>query len=111
MVVKPNKARLRLDYTPASPSLRGIRLPVPDLPDPSALKGPVQKLMTLADICTDELDAYSRYLGRKGTSANDTVAILLLPSEIVNESADKILSAFKRWADDAILSKGSSFSC
>lgn len=106
MVVKPNKARLRLDYTPASPSLRGIRLPVPDLPDPSALKGPVQKLMTLADICTDELDAYSRYLGRKGTSANDTVAILLLPSEIVNESADKILSAFKRWADDAILSKG-----
>lgn len=62
--------------------------------------------MTLADICTDELDAYSRYLGRKGTSANDTVAILLLPSEIVNESADKILSAFKRWADDAILSKG-----
>lgn len=55
MVVKPNKARLRLDYTPASPSLRGIRLPVPDLPDPSALKGPVQKLMTLADICTDEL--------------------------------------------------------
>lgn len=106
MVVKPNKARLRLDYTPASPSLRGIRLPVPDLPDPSALKGPVQKLMTLADICTGELDAYSRYLGRKGTSANDTVAILLLPSEIVNESADKILSAFKRWADDAILSKG-----
>lgn len=106
MVVKPNKARLRLDYTPASPSLRGIRLPVPDLPDPSALKGPVQKLMTLADICTDELDAYSRYLGRKGTSANDTAAILLLPSEIVNESAEKILSAFKRWADDAILSKG-----
>lgn len=89
MVVKPNKARLRLDYTPASPSLRGIRLPVPDLPDPGALKGPVQKLMAIADICTGELDAYSRYLGRKGTSANDTAAILLLPSEIVNESAEK----------------------
>ena len=95
MVVKPNKARLRLDYTPASPSLRGIRLPVPDLPDPGALKGPVQKLMAIADICTGELDAYSRYLGRKGTSANDTAAILLLPSEIVNESAEKILSTFK----------------
>ncbi len=106
MVVKPNKARLRLDYTPASPSLRGIRLPVPDLPDPGALKGPVQKLMAIADICTGELDAYSRYLGRKGTSANDTAAILLLPSEIVNESAEKILSTFKHWADDAIRSKG-----
>ncbi|MGB8926871.1 MAG: TerB N-terminal domain-containing protein, partial [Pantoea agglomerans] len=103
MVVKANKTRLRLDYTPASPSLRGVRLPVPDLPDPSALKGPVQKIMALAEICTDELDAYSRYLGRKGTSVNDTAAIMLLPSEIVNESAEKILSSFKLWADEAIL--------
>ena len=105
MVVKANKTRLRLDYTPASPSLRGIRLPVPDLPDPSALKGPVQKIIALADICTDELDAYSRYLGRKGTSVNDTAAIMLLPSEIVNESAEKILNSFKLWADEAILNK------
>ncbi|ORM82894.1 ATPase [Pantoea allii] len=105
MVLKANKTRLRLDYVPASPSLRGIRLPVPDLPDPSILKGPTQKIMTLADICTDELDAYSRYLGRKGTSVNDTAAIMLLPSEIVNESAEKILSSFKAWADEAILDK------
>ncbi|KAA1177312.1 TerB N-terminal domain-containing protein [Photorhabdus heterorhabditis] len=105
MVVKANKTRLRLDYTPASPSLRGVRLPVPDLPDPSALKGPVQKITTLADVCTDELDAYSRYLGRKGTSTDDTAAIMLLPAEIVNESAEKVLSSFKRWADEVILGK------
>ncbi|WP_099064607.1 TerB N-terminal domain-containing protein [Serratia sp. BW106] len=105
MVVKPNKTRLRLDYTPASPSLRGFRLPVPDLPDPSALKGPVQKIMTLAEICTDELDAYSRYLGRKGTSENDTAAIMLLPVEIINESAGKVLNTFKRWADEVIASR------
>ncbi|MCX2943097.1 TerB N-terminal domain-containing protein [Rahnella perminowiae] len=104
MVVKPNKTRLRLDYTPASPSLRGVHLPVPDLPDPSALKGPVQKIMTLAEICTDELDAYSRYLGRKGTSENDTAAIILLPLEIINESAGKVLNTFKRWADEVIAS-------
>ncbi|MGK4328715.1 TerB N-terminal domain-containing protein [Lonsdalea quercina] len=105
MVVKPNKTRLRLDYTPASPSMRGVRLPVPDLPDPSALKGPVQKIMTLAEICTDELDAYSRYLGRKGTSENDTAAIILLPVEIINESAGKVLNTFKRWADEVIASR------
>lgn len=105
IVVKPNKTRLRLNYTPASPSLRGIRLPVPDLPDPSALKGPVQKIVTLAEICTDELDAYSRYLGRKGTSENDTAAIMLLPAEIINESAGKVLSTFKRWADEVIASR------
>ena len=104
MVVKPNKTRLRLDYIPASPSLRGFRLPVPDLPDPSALKGPVQKIMTIAEFCTDELDAYSRYLGRKGTSQNDTAAIILLPVEIINENAGKVLSIFKNWADEVIAS-------
>lgn len=102
MVIKPNKTRLRLDYTPASPSLRGVRLPVTDLPDPSSLKGPVQKIVTLAEVCTEELDAYSRYLGRKDTSENDTAAIMLLPAEIINESAGKVLSAFRNWADGVI---------
>lgn len=61
--------------------------------------------MTLAEICTDELDAYSRYLGRKGTSENDTAAIMLLPVEIINESAGKVLNTFKRWADEEIASR------
>lgn len=104
IVIKPNKTRLRLDYIPASPSLRGFRLPVPDLPDPSVLKGPVQKIMTIAELCTDELDAYSRYLGRKGTSQSDTAAIILLPIEIISESAGKVLSTFKNWADEVITS-------
>jgi len=102
MVVKPNKTRLRLDYAPASPSLRGVRLPVADLPDPSSLKGPIQKMVTLAEVCTEDLDAYSRYLGRKDTSENDTAAIMLLPAEIINESAGKVLSAFRNWADGVI---------
>ncbi|WP_336777999.1 tellurite resistance TerB family protein [Pantoea sp. USHLN256] len=102
MVVKPNKTRLRLDYAPASPSLRNVRLPVADLPDPSSLKGPIQKIVTLAEVCTEDLDAYSRYLGRKDTSENDTAAIMLLPAEIINESAGKALSAFRNWADGVI---------
>lgn len=102
MVIKPNKTRLRPDYNPASPSLRGVRLPVTDLPDPISLKGPVQKIVTLAELCTEDLDAYSRYLGRKDTSENDTEAIMLLPAEIINESAGKVLSAFRNWADGVI---------
>lgn len=105
MVVKPNKTRLRLDYAPASPSLRGVRLPVTDLPDPSSLKGPVQKIVTLAEVCTEELDAYSRYLGRKDTSENDTAAIMLLPADIINESAGDVFNAFRTWADGVIAGK------
>lgn len=106
MMVKPNKTRLRLDYAPASPSLRGVRLPVTDLPDPSSLKGPVKNIVTLAEVCTEELDTYSRYLGRKDTSENDTAAIMLLPAEIINESAGKVFNTFRTWADSVIASKG-----
>jgi hypothetical protein len=55
IVVKPNKTRLKIEYFPASPSLRGITLPQQDLPDPSNLKGPVNKLIAIADECTAEL--------------------------------------------------------
>ena len=60
IVVKPNKTRLKIEYHPASSSLRGISLPQQDLPDPSNLKGPVNKLIAIADECTAELDAYSQ---------------------------------------------------
>lgn len=102
LIIKPNKNKLEFNYTSASPSLHDIRLPVPDLPDPSVLKGPTKKLIALADMCAEELNSYSRYLGRKDTSPDDIAAIILLPSVIINESAGKFLSLFKNWADNVI---------
>lgn len=101
--VKPNKTRLKLEYWPASNSIRGIEIEQEDLPDPSILKAPVKKLITIADMCTDELDAYSRYLGKKGTSKNDVAAILLLPDELVNTDSSSVIAKFKSWADKNIL--------
>ncbi len=39
IIVKPNKTRLKIDYFPASSSLRGLSIAQSDLPDPSMLKG------------------------------------------------------------------------
>lgn len=102
IVVKPNKTRLQIDYYPASPSLRGISLPQQDLPDPSNLKGPVNKLIVIADECTTELDAYSRYLAKPDTSRTEIEAILLLPEDFGDLGATLGLGKFKKWADDAI---------
>jgi hypothetical protein len=55
-----------LDYYPASGTLRGFQLDTIDLPDPSILKAPIKKLANIADQCTEALEQYSRYLGRKG---------------------------------------------
>lgn len=102
LIVKPNKTKLRLEYSPASSTLRGIELEQQNLPDPSVLKAPVKKLIALADSCTESLDAYSRYLGKKETSRNDISAIMLLPNEISSTSSISIINSFKEWADQKI---------
>lgn len=102
MVVKPNKTMLKLSYSPASSSLRGINIKHPELPDPSILRAPVQKLIQIAESCTNDLDAYSRYLGKKDASASDVAAIMLLPDEILTEDAERLFAEFKHWADEKI---------
>ena len=105
IVVKPNKTRLKIEYSPASSSLRGLVLPQEDLPDPSNLKAPVNKLIAIADECTAELDGYSRYLGKPNTSPTDIEAVLLLPDVLGDLGATLGLGEFKKWAADAVLTK------
>ncbi|EAB7074510.1 ATPase [Salmonella enterica subsp. enterica serovar Tudu] len=103
IVVKPNKTRLHLSYTPASGTLRELQVKKQmDLPDPSVLKAPVQKLISVAESCINALDAYSRYLGKKDASASDVAAIMLLPDEILTEDAERLFAEFKHWADEKI---------
>lgn len=105
IIVKPNKTRLKIEYNPASSSLRGISFPQQDLPDPSNLKDPVNKLIAIADECTAELEAYSRYLAKADTTRTDIEAVLLLPDELNDLGITLGLGEFKKWVDDAILMK------
>lgn len=104
--VKPNKTRLTIGYRPASPSLRGYEAPGFDLPDPVMLKAPLKKLIELAETCIDELDAYSRYLGRKGTSKEDLTGTLLLPDDLLAEMDVPRITRFKEWANGVIRDHG-----
>lgn len=102
IIVKPNKTRLYIRYYPASSSLRGVSISQEDLPDPSNLKGPLKKLISIAEDCTNALDPYSRYLGKKDTSRSDISAVLLLPEELNDFEAIHGLNEFKKWADESI---------
>lgn len=106
ILVKPNKTRLKIDYSPASSSLRGgINILQEDLPDPSFLKGPTHKLVAIAEECTDKLDAYSRYLGKQGASRTDISAVLLLPEELNDLAARAGLDEFRQWAESCMTEK------
>ena len=83
--IEPNKAKLRLEYRPASASFGdAIELDSGGLPDVTRLPGPTKELATLVTAVTDELDAYSRYVGRHDD--RDSVrAVALLPPAIARE--------------------------
>lgn len=102
--VKPNKTKLRLSYHAASNGVHGVDLELGDLPDPSILKGPIKKLIPIAEQCTEELNSYSRYLGKADTSRSDIAALMLLPKELANESNSPVIETFKSWANQIISS-------
>lgn len=79
--LKVNKTKLRVSYYAASSSLNynDHSRTVADLPDVSAVTAPVAKLQKLVDECTEELDPYSRYLGRNIDKAQALEGLLQLP--------------------------------
>jgi tellurite resistance protein len=81
--IKPNKTRVQENHRPASPSFRygTVDLKLPGLPDVTILTGPVNRIQALVDEVTDELDAYSRWIGRTDDRSNP-VAVALLPAEL-----------------------------
>jgi len=102
ILVKPNKTKLTLSYHAASNGIHSVDLNLEDLPDPSVLKAPLNKLIPIAEQCTDELNSYSRYLGKADTSKDDIAALMLLPKELANGTDSPVIGSFKQWAEQII---------
>lgn len=101
--IKPNKSRLAATYRAASPSFgyRSLDLTLPNLPDVTILKGPTRKLQELIDRVTDELDPYSRWIGRKD-DRDSPAALALLPPELAAERSSPECERFERSVTDAL---------
>lgn len=97
IVIKANKTKLRLAYHPASPTLSRYKDIKLDLPDPSRLKGPATKLTQIASSCTDELDAYSRYIGKPANSRESLAAITYLPDALTDLVEHGKFNELKSW--------------
>ncbi|MEU5867109.1 TerB N-terminal domain-containing protein [Nonomuraea sp. NPDC047529] len=87
LIVRPGRKEVTLDYRPASAGFRGAAaLTLPRIPDVLGYAAPTRKLVALADECTSDLEAYSRYLGRVPDGQRSVQAQALLPAELVNLS-------------------------
>lgn len=79
--LKVNKTKLQTSYRPASQGLNGYDFtkPIDNLPDVSAVRTPIVTLQQIVNECADELDSYSRYIGRNPEKAGSLEALLQLP--------------------------------
>jgi uncharacterized tellurite resistance protein B-like protein len=85
LVLKPNKARLVLNYRPANAGFGGqIGLEGPDVPDVTRLSGPIGRIQKVADDVCSELDSYSRWVGRNDDRSSPA-ALALLPNVLVKD--------------------------
>jgi len=94
--VRVPKKRLQLRYRAASgafevPLLGEDR----EYPDIGAVSGPVELFKKLVQSCTDELDAYSRFVGRNPDNKSTIQAALLLPPALHGVLAEDPIAAVR----------------
>jgi uncharacterized tellurite resistance protein B-like protein len=95
MVVAAPKRSITFYYRPANLGLQPAQWNT-GLPDIFELVAPGKKLATLVAECTDELDAYSRWLGRFPDSRKTLAAIALLPPELVDAAREPVSTLLRR---------------
>lgn len=76
------------------------------IPDVSDLRSPVQKAQKIADEAMDELDKFSRYLGRNPDGRGNIEAQALLPAELWKLFPSDELEELKDWAREQVAAGG-----
>ncbi len=107
LTLKANKARISAQYRPASPTFGGpLALTLPDLPDVTVLKAPVRKLQEIAERVCQDLDVYSRWVGRT-SDGSSPAAIALLPPELAQGRDSEASLRFAAWVEASLAGAGS----
>lgn len=104
MVLPQNKTRLRLQYNTASSGLPPQELDgLSGIPDVTATSAARKKLQQLVDECTEQLEPYSRYLGRNPDAPGALEGLLQLPVSLWPASARAALDELKQRIGDGMV--------
>jgi tellurite resistance protein len=97
--LKKGRKSVAIDYRPASSSFQGatVKIKVESLPDVSGTSEPIGSLRLMASECLDELDGYSRFIGRNPEQRNAPAAIALLPQRLVNARSENWIPIMTSW--------------
>lgn len=101
LLLPKNQTKLKMVYRPASAGFRGMDLPnltFGDTPDVSVLTGPRKTLQAVTDNATQEIEQYSRYVGRDACNrakSDALEALLLLPTNYWPTKAQESLQTLQ----------------
>ncbi len=102
MKIQRNKTPLTHYYQPASKSFRSqVTINADEIPDVSRLIRPRLQLRAIAESVTNELDPYSRWVGKHG-DRESLGAIALLPKELARARQSEELRTFNRRIESAL---------
>ncbi|MEC7819160.1 MAG: TerB N-terminal domain-containing protein [Pseudomonadota bacterium] len=110
--VRTPRKLLKMDYRAASSEFNcSVNLTAGDggdvaIPDVTDLRSPVQKAQKIADEAMDELDKFSRYLGRNPDGRGSIEAQALLPAELWRLFPSDELEELKGWAREQVATGG-----
>lgn len=110
--VRTPRKLLKMDYRAASSEFNcSVNLTAGDggevvIPDVTDLRSPVQKAQKIADEAMDELDKFSRYLGRNPDGRGSIEAQALLPAELWRLFPSDELEELKDWARERVATGG-----
>ena len=110
--VRTPRKLLKMDYRATSSEFNcSVNLTAGDggdvvIPDVTDLRSPVQKAQKIADEAMDELDKFSRYLGRNPDGRGSIEAQALLPAELWRLFPSDELEELKDWAREQVATGG-----
>lgn len=99
--IRAPKARLSGAYRAAS-GMFEVSISVGDLPDIASVSAPLSGLRDLLNGCMDDLDAYSRLLGRKPEARGGLEGALSLPADLRDTPFASGVNEVRRALDDLI---------
>jgi uncharacterized tellurite resistance protein B-like protein len=98
LIVQPGPTKLSAHYYPASPTFSGQVSLTLDLPEVLGWGAPLRKIQEITDGVLQDLDAYSRWVGRTGDSCGPT-ALTLLPAALADGRETEETKRLVRWIE------------
>ncbi len=108
IVLKIRSRMLEIKYHAASSSFTGLTIAIKGLPDVFSYAEPINTLRMIANSCSDELDAYSRFLGRNPDKVGSIEAVSLLPRELFSDSDNEEIASYRRQINSMVGDRGCS---